>query len=34
MKWMLVVQRADTPTDNINERLTCDVKILVRSLSN
>jgi len=29
MKWMLVVPRTDTPTDTINERLTCDVKILV-----
>ena len=29
IKWMLVVPRADTPTDTINERLTCDVKILV-----
>jgi len=29
MKWMLVVQRGDTPTDTINEQLTRDVKILV-----
>jgi len=29
MKWMLVVPKADTPTGTINERLTCDVKILV-----
>jgi len=26
---MLLVPRADTLTDTINERLTCDVKILV-----